>query len=637
MRKPASYTILFLILFSMVMMQKYILLPDQRSTSISRVSEWLRQYPDFAEMLANPEIHDPDEYDFTYDNNSAQLVIGLNPNHPRDYAEIEKIAYQEKGEIVNTVSITDRICSITVNVPRQNIPSFLEYVTLNTRARYVEPNWKLHIDAATDDPKWRSQWGPKKIEAHLAWGTQRGEKTVLVAIIDTGIDYNHEDLAQNYLSLGYDWVNDDSHPMDDHGHGTHCAGIIAAVINNSIGVSGIAQVNLMTEKGFTSNGKGYEDDLANAIIHATDQGADVISCSWGGSTDSQLIHDAVEYATNSGTLVIAAAGNTGTNERIYPAAYPEVVAVTATNRGDRPASFTTYGDWVDLAAPGTSIYSTYLWDSYRFLSGTSMACPHVAGVAALVWSQYPTMNNEQVRSQLRYTADDLGATGFDVYYGYGRVNARKAVAETVSLAGSKVIDAPENSVYFLHIDPSNGATAQTSYDTIASGIIYGLTQNPQQQSFSSNNQILLESGEVNTSIVANATVVLLGGPCPQKTVEYYESAGFTPLRFVANATHYMFITQTNCTVAALNKTTADSGHEDLFVIEVFMDEANLILVMYGFTWKGTWASGIYFKEVISKSLNSYSENCCYILHWRDDTAQDGIPQTGEIAQEYPTH
>jgi hypothetical protein len=331
--------------------------------------------------------------------------------------------------------------------------------------------------------------------------------------------------------------------------------------------------------------------------------------------------------------VIAAAGNSASNGRHYPAAYEEVIAVTATNEEDKLATFSNYGDWVDLAAPGTSIYSTFLWNSYWSMSGTSMACPHVTGVAALVWSQYPSMNNEQVRTQLLNTADDLGTSGVDIYYGHGRVNARKAIVQSIALVDSKILKAPGNTVHFFYKNPSKETSAETSYDAIAGAIIYGLTVNPQKQSFTSDAHLTLESGELNMSAMSDCAVVLVGGPCPQKTVEYYEDMRLTPVRFASNETHYMFLNQENITVASLSIEAVGSGHEDLFVIEILMHETNLIVIMYGFSWKGTWASGICFKEAILTNLNSFSDSC-YIFHWKDTGEENGIPDNCEIHQEY---
>jgi len=291
---------------------------------------------------------------------------------------------------------------------------------------------RVQVQWVPNDPYWTYQWGPKKIMADWAWNTTTGSSEVLVAVVDTGIYYYHEDLAVNYAPLGRDWVNMDEDPLDDHGHGTHCAGIIAAAINNGIGIAGLAQVRIMAEKVLDSWGYGYADWVANGIIHATDSGAKIISMSLGGYGYSELLHEAVKYAYDHGVLIIAAAGNDNTNMKVYPAGYDEVIAVAATDQYDSKAWFSNWGDWIELAAPGVDIYSTVPW-GYMSASGTSMATPHVSGVAALVWSLHPNKTRDWVRLWLRYTADDLGDPGFDIYYGYGRINARKAVEQAPPL------------------------------------------------------------------------------------------------------------------------------------------------------------------------------------------------------------
>jgi thermitase len=360
---------------------------------------------------------------------STQLVIGISNGKSDAYTRLMGIIAKHGCEVVNTVSIAGEIIAVVVNVSSAEAPSLTREMSADGLSSYIEHRMKFQSQIVPNDPYWSLQWGPQKIEADWAWNTTIGDPSVLVAVIDTGIDWDHPDLAANYVALGYDWVNNDTDPMDDNGHGTHCAGIIAAVINNSIGVAGLAQVRIMAEKGLNQYGQGYEDDLANAIIHAVDQGAGILSNSWGSYGESALIHDAVKYAYDSGVLVVAAAGNEATSNKLYPAAYDEVVAVTATDAYDNPAYFTNFGEWVELAAPGVDIYSTYWDNTYRSMSGTSMATPHVAGVAALVWSQFPNMTRDWVRAQLRYAADDLGDPGFDDYYGYGRINARKAVEQ----------------------------------------------------------------------------------------------------------------------------------------------------------------------------------------------------------------
>lgn len=360
----------------------------------------------------------------------AELVIGLEATSDQESVALTKFISDNGGRIVERISAGNTAKAIVVNAPLESVGALATRLEGSGLCRYFEPNGKVEADFVPNDPRWSQQWGPQKIEADYAWNTTRGNSSVLIAVVDTGVDYTHPDLAPNYVPLGYDWVNNDDDPMDDNQHGTHCAGIIAATLNNGVGVAGIAQVSVMAEKFLSSEGWGYETDGAKAIIHAVDQGARILSCSWGGG-ESELIHDAIKYAWSKGVLVIAAAGNTASSFEHYPAAHDEVVAVVATDSFDYPAAFTTFGDWVEVSAPGVTILSTVPNNGYRELSGTSMACPHVAGVASLILSRFPNLTNSQLRQMLLYATDDLGDPGFDVYYGYGRINARKAVEQSI--------------------------------------------------------------------------------------------------------------------------------------------------------------------------------------------------------------
>jgi thermitase len=376
-------------------------------------------------------FNDTNEWsNFAYkDGNKTRLIVGVNGQQSTSLPKLEKIVAEHQAKIVNIVSIGGKVRAVVVELLLTSVTPFVEEVRVGGLASYIEPNMKVQAQFVPNDPYWSWQWGPQKIEADWAWNTTVGDPSVLVAVVDTGIYYYHEDIAANYAPLGYDWVNMDPDPLDDHGHGTHCAGIIAAVLNNGIGIAGLAQVRVMAEKVLDSGGYGSWDWVANGIINATDCGADIISMSLGGYGESELVHEAVKYAYDAGVLVIAAAGNDNTNMKLYPAGYDEVVAVAATDQYDYKAWWSNWGDWIELAAPGVDIYSTVPW-GYEYASGTSMATPHVSGVAALVWSLYPDKTRDWVRLWLRYTADDLGDPGFDVYYGYGRVNARKAVEQT---------------------------------------------------------------------------------------------------------------------------------------------------------------------------------------------------------------
>jgi hypothetical protein len=366
---------------------------------------------------------------FAADEDSMELVIGVDNTKLSSYTGITDLIVTYEGRIVNTVAIGGVAIAIVADVPLNYVSSFREEIQRRSLTRYIEPNIGFQVSFTPNDPLWSYQWAPQKINADWAWNKTTGLSSILVALIDTGVDYTHEDLSTNYVPMGYDWVNNDPDPMDDHGHGTHCAGIIAATINNSVGIAGLAQVRIMAEKAFNTEGVGWEDDIANAIIHAVNQGADILSNSWGSPQDSYLIREAIRYAYDKGVLIVAAAGNDASSTEFYPAAYSEVIAVTATDIDDYPAVFTNFGKWVEVAAPGVNVLSTFLNNSYAFGTGTSMACPHVAGIAALVWSSFPDASRDWVRAQIRRTADDLGDVGFDVFYGYGRVNAEAAVAE----------------------------------------------------------------------------------------------------------------------------------------------------------------------------------------------------------------
>ncbi|MGB6680031.1 MAG: S8 family peptidase, partial [Candidatus Bathyarchaeia archaeon] len=280
----------------------------------------------------------------------------------------------------------EKMKTIKVKILEKNRDKFLEKIRKQKNIAWAEPNYIIEVETTPNDPSWDQQWGPQKISANEAWNLEQGNQEVLVVIIDTGILYNHPDLASNYVAGGYDWVNDDPDPMDDHGHGTHCAGIVAATINNAQGIAGLAQVKIMAEKFLSSAGYGSSWDAAQAIIHAIDVGKTIsnriiLSNSWGSSGSSTTVEEAMEYAYQNGALITAAAGNDASSGPFYPAAYTEVISVSATDSNDNLASFSNYGNNIEISAPGVSIYSTHLDNGYQSLSGTSMAAPHVSGVA----------------------------------------------------------------------------------------------------------------------------------------------------------------------------------------------------------------------------------------------------------------
>ncbi len=276
-----------------------------------------------------------------------------------------------------------------------------------------------------------------KIRAPESWGCSQG-KDVIVAVLDSGVNLTHPDLQANIIT-GTTFISGTTTPEDDNGHGTHVAGVIAAVINNG-GVVGVApQAKIMPVKVLASTGSGSVSGIINGIVWATDNGANVINLSLGASVDILALEDAVNYAYGNGVLVVASAGNCGDpatwqlngclslDATSWPAAYANAMAVAATDQNDNQSGFSTQGSYVEIAAPGSSIFSTYLSGSYATASGTSQASPHVAGLAAAIWSRQPQLTNAQVRAAIQNTAVDLGAPGRDEQFGYGRIDAYEAV------------------------------------------------------------------------------------------------------------------------------------------------------------------------------------------------------------------
>ena len=268
----------------------------------------------------------------------------------------------------------------------------------------------------------------------MAWSTTTGDP-VKVAVIDTGIELSHPDLKNN-IKGGYNAINPLKSANDDNGHGTHVAGIIAAE-NNSVGVIGAGpQIDLYAVKVLSRNGSGYLSDVIEGIDWAIANGIQVINMSLGTTGNVQSFHDAIARANEAGIVQVAAAGNDGLAVN-YPAAYSEVIAVSATDSSDIITSWSSRGAEVDLSAPGLNIYSTYKGQTYKTLSGTSMATPHVAGAAALVLTQTAKCDADsngscspsEVQDRLQATATDLGIAGPDGLYGYGLVNAYQAVSQ----------------------------------------------------------------------------------------------------------------------------------------------------------------------------------------------------------------
>jgi len=352
-----------------------------------------------------------------------------------------------------------------------------KYSTL-PEVEYAEPNFEITVDAKGEplvpvfpsDPQFSDQWALKNsgqrggkegadISASLAWAKTTGSDKVVVAVLDSGVDYTHEDLAGNMWTRpdnmapyhdnelgtiddenGFNAIDNASDPMDENGHGTHCAGIIGAEGENDLGIAGVNwKVQIMPLKFMNAGGFGTTKDAIEAINYVIDRkkagvNVRIISASWGSTQKSRALEEMIRKAYENDILFVAAAGNASTNNDRsphYPSSYnvPNVISVAALDRHDQLASFSNYGPKsVAVAAPGVEILSTWLGNQYEEKSGTSMATPVVSGVAALILSEHPRMSVDELRKKILDSTDPIVALKGKIVTG-GRINAAKAVAD----------------------------------------------------------------------------------------------------------------------------------------------------------------------------------------------------------------
>ncbi|WP_144649547.1 S8 family peptidase [Bacillus cereus] len=357
-----------------------------------------------------------------------QLIVKFKQN-----ASLSNVQSFHKSVGANVISKDDKLGFEVVQFSKGTVKEKIKSYKNNPDVEYAEPNYYVHAFWAPNDPYFKNQYGLQKIQAPQAWDSQRSDPGVKVAVIDTGVQGSHPDLASKVI-YGHDYVDNDNTSDDGNGHGTHCAGITGALTNNSVGIAGVApQTSIYAVRVLDNQGSGTLDAVAQGIREAADSGAKVISLSLGAPNGGTALQQAVQYAWNKGSVIVAAAGNAGNTKANYPAYYSEVIAVASTDQSDKKSSFSTYGSWVDVAAPGSNIYSTYKGSTYQSLSGTSMATPHVAGVAALLANQ--GYSNTQIRQIIESTTDKISGTG--TYWKNGRVNAYKAVQYAKQLQENK--------------------------------------------------------------------------------------------------------------------------------------------------------------------------------------------------------
>ncbi len=397
------------------------------------------------------------------------------------------------------------------DLPGQDVQKVVAQWKDDPRVEFIEPDYIVRASVVPNDASFGSLYGMTKIQAPQAWDSTTGTD-VLIGVIDTGVDYNHPDLAANIWTNpgeiagnsidddgngyvddihGYDFINNDGDPMDDHNHGTHVSGTIAGVGNNGVGVAGVNwTARIMALKFLGASGSGPTSGAILAVQYATQMGARLTNNSWGGGGYSQALYNAIQAAGAANQLFVAAAGNDGSGEASYPALYDleNIISVAATDANDLKASFSQYNAVsVDLGAPGVGILSTTRGNTYSSFNGTSMATPHVAGVAGLVWAFRPALTAEDVKAIVLSTVDPVASMNGRTVTG-GRLNAFRAIAATtgwVPLAAPDIAVSPAS--FSVTLDPdasttevlsiSNAAGARTLYWSITAPACSWLTLN----------------------------------------------------------------------------------------------------------------------------------------------------------------
>lgn len=431
------------------------------------------------------------------------------------------------GIDVDVVSVPSGTAASAVAVYRQH--SEVAYVELDSAVQAV--------DAVTvNDPAYATyQWGLPQVHAAEAWGVTTGLASVRIAVLDTGIDTSHPDLAGKVVATAN--FTSSTTLGDVYGHGTHVAGIAAAATNNGIGVAGLGfNSTLQSVKVLGDDGSGYLSWVASGVVWATDHGARVINMSLGTTASSSTLQDAVSYAWSRGVVVVAAAGNNANSTPFYPAAYSNVIAVAATDSADQLATFSNYGSWVSVAAPGVNIYSTLKAGGYGYKSGTSMASPLVAGLAALEIARAADKNgsgytNDEVRSCLSSGADPIASTGT----GSGRVNAFRSVScaaaattpTTGSIAG--VVKNSATNAPIAGASVSAGA-AHTTTDTTGAYTLSGLAAGTYTvTAAASGYSTASQSAGVTAGATATANFLLVALTPPPTASMWVQSIAFARL------------------------------------------------------------------------------------------------------------
>lgn len=362
----------------------------------------------------------------------SEILIGFRPGV--SLPEAAQIHRAEQAALKKRIKGIDvEVVELPAEVPVQEAAAKYK---ARVEVEFAEPNFLAQALLTPNDPLYNKQWNLQKIVSDESFDVSRGGFSK-IAVVDTGVDPNHPDLSGLVLS-GFNTIDGTENSADDHGHGTHVAGIAAAQTNNAEGVASVSfKSTILPVKVLNKDGFGTYGDVAEGIVYAADSGARVLNLSLGGSSDSETLKRAVRYAQGKGSLLVAAAGNTGNDTSVYPAAYDGVLAVSASDQNDNLAGFSSFGKNIFVASPGVSITSTVLEAKYTSYNGTSMAAPHLSGLLALALTAQESLSNNELIDSVKQTAEKVGSysydeNGWNQYFGYGRINAGKMLAEVAA-------------------------------------------------------------------------------------------------------------------------------------------------------------------------------------------------------------
>lgn len=355
-------------------------------------------------------------------------------------------------EILENKAMLDKIGVAHMKVPPgSSVGEMVQVYSRNPNIQFAEPNFLRQVIDAPNDQYFPNQWNLAKLMMNQAWDIHKGAPAVTIAVLDTGIDKVHEELAGRFSG---------SPVADDHGHGTQVAGVAGAATANAKGVAGICQLcTIASYKVLSSTGSGSDSGIAAAIIQAADAGARVINLSLGSYATTQTMQDAIAYAWGKNVVIAAGAGNDNTSNKFYPAALTNVLAVGATDSSDAKSAISNFGDWVTLVAPGQNVIAPKRGGGYGAVAGTSFASPHVAGLAGLIISANPSLTNQQVVNFIVGNVDDLGTPGKDNTFGAGRINGCKALKAATGNASVTCGAASTTTQAVATATPATAATA----------------------------------------------------------------------------------------------------------------------------------------------------------------------------------